>query len=161
MLSHFSRVHLFMNLWTIAHQAPLTMGFSRQENWSRLSCLLWEIFPTQGSNLYLLCLLHWQAGSLPLAPPGKSLSFYVVVQLLSCVQLFVTQWIAAHHASLPLTLFWSLLKFMSTEWMISSNQIMLCWPLLFLPSIFPRIRVFFRVSSSHQAAKVMELQLQY
>ena len=33
--------------------------------------LLQEIFPTQGSNPHLLCLLHWQAGSLPLAPPGK------------------------------------------------------------------------------------------
>ena len=33
--------------------------------------LLQGIFPTQGSNLHLLCLLHWQAGSLPLAPPGK------------------------------------------------------------------------------------------
>ena len=36
--------------------------------------LLQEIFPTQGSKLGLLCLLHWQAGSLPLAPPGKWLS---------------------------------------------------------------------------------------
>ena len=36
---------------------------------------LWGIFPTQGSNPYLLCLLHWQAGSWPLAPPGKPLIF--------------------------------------------------------------------------------------
>ena len=36
---------------------------------------LWEIFPTQGSNLGLLCLLHWQPGSLPLAPPGKPTVF--------------------------------------------------------------------------------------
>ena len=53
------------NPWTIAHQAPLSMEFSRQEYWSGLP------FPTQGSNLRLLSLLHWQAGSLPLAPPGK------------------------------------------------------------------------------------------
>ena len=41
---------------------------------TRVGChaLLQEIFPTQGSNLHLLCLLHWQVGSLPLAPPGKS-----------------------------------------------------------------------------------------
>ena len=56
---------------TVAHQAPLTMGFSRQEHWSGVA-LLQGIFPlTQGSNPCLLCFLHWQAGSLPLAPPGK------------------------------------------------------------------------------------------
>ena len=37
-LSHFSRVQLFVTLWTIAHQAPLSMGFSRQEYWSGLPC---------------------------------------------------------------------------------------------------------------------------
>ena len=38
MLSYFSRVHLFATLWTVAHQAPLSMGFSRQEYWSGLPC---------------------------------------------------------------------------------------------------------------------------
>ena len=38
MLVHFSRVQLFVTLWTIAHQSPLSMGFSRQEYWRRLSC---------------------------------------------------------------------------------------------------------------------------
>ena len=47
------------------------MGFSRQEYWSGLPYLLQGIFPTQGLNPRLLCLLHWQAGSLSLAPPGK------------------------------------------------------------------------------------------
>ena len=37
-LSHFDRVLLFATLWTIAHQAPLSMGFSRQECWSGLTC---------------------------------------------------------------------------------------------------------------------------
>ena len=37
-LSHYSRVQLFATLWTAAHQAPLSMGFSRQENWSGLPC---------------------------------------------------------------------------------------------------------------------------
>ena len=37
-LSHFSHVKLFTTLWTVAHQAPLSMGFSRQENWSGLPC---------------------------------------------------------------------------------------------------------------------------
>ena len=42
MLSHFSRVRLFATLWTVAHQAPLSMGFSRQESWSGLP------FPSPG-----------------------------------------------------------------------------------------------------------------
>ena len=45
---------------------PLSMGFSRQEYCSGFHFLLQGIFPTQGSNTYLLCLLHWQADSLPL-----------------------------------------------------------------------------------------------
>ena len=71
-LSHFSPVQLFVTLWSIAHQAPLSMGCSRQEYWSGLHALLQGIFPTQGSNLHLLHLLHWKTSSnLPLAPPGK------------------------------------------------------------------------------------------
>ena len=49
------------------------MGFSRQEYWSGLHTLLQGIFPIQGLNPHLLCLLHWQANSLPLVPPGKPL----------------------------------------------------------------------------------------
>jgi len=56
--------------WTVAHQAPLSMGFSRQEYWSGLPLLL-QIFPIKGSNPHLLCLFHWQAASSPLSPPGK------------------------------------------------------------------------------------------
>ena len=70
-LSCFNCVQFFITLETVAHQAPLSMGFSRQEYWSGLPSLLQGIFSTQGSNLCLLSLLHYQAGSLPLAPPGK------------------------------------------------------------------------------------------
>ena len=63
------------------------------------------------------------------------------VQLLSCVQLFVTPWIAACQASLSITNSWSLLKFMSIESVMPSNHLILCRPLLLLPSIFPSIRV--------------------
>ena len=53
--------------------------------------LLQRIFLTQGSNPHLLCLLHWQAGSLPLAPPGKPFMHQIrSVQLLSRVRLFAT-----------------------------------------------------------------------
>ena len=52
-------------------QAPLSMGFPRQEDWSGLPFLFQGIFPTQGSNLCLLCLLHWQMVSLPLSQLGS------------------------------------------------------------------------------------------
>ena len=55
-----------VTLWTIVLQAPLSMGFSRQEYWSACHAFLQGIFPMQGLNPCLLCLLHWQVGSLPL-----------------------------------------------------------------------------------------------
>ena len=64
------------------------------------------------------------------------------VQSLSCVQLFVTPWTAAHQASLSITNSQSLLKLMSIESVMPSNHLIFCRPLLFLPSIFPSIRVF-------------------
>ena len=67
----FSCVRHFASLWTVAHQAPLSMGYSEQEYWERGYTLLQGIFWAQGSNPLLLCLLHWQAGSLPLVPPEK------------------------------------------------------------------------------------------
>ena len=70
MLSRFSRVQLCVTLWTAAFQAPLSMGFSRQE-YRSCHALLQGIFLTQGSNPHLLCLLHWQVGYLPLVPPWK------------------------------------------------------------------------------------------
>ena len=63
------------------------------------------------------------------------------VQLLSHVQLFVTPWTAACQASLSITNSQSLLKLMSTELVMPSNHLILCCPLLLLPSIFPSIRV--------------------
>ena len=67
---------------------------------------------------------------------------FVLVQLLSCVQLFVTPWIAARQASLSITNSWRLLKLMSMESVMSSNHLIICHPLLLLPSIFPSVRVF-------------------
>ena len=64
------------------------------------------------------------------------------VQSLSRVQLFATTWTAAHQASLSITNSWSLLKLMSIELVMPSNHLILCRPLLLLPSIFPSIRVF-------------------
>ena len=64
------------------------------------------------------------------------------VQSLSCVQLFVTPWTAACQASLSITDSWSLLKLMSVELVMPSNHLILCHPLLLLPSSFPNISVF-------------------
>ena len=64
------------------------------------------------------------------------------VQLLSCVQLFATPWIAARQASLSITNFRSLPKLMSIESGMPSNHLILCHPLLLLPPILPSIRVF-------------------
>ena len=69
-------------------------------------------------------------------------SLIIVVQLLSCVWLFVIPWTAALQASPSFTTSWSLPKLMSTELVIPSNHLVLCHPLLLLPSIFPSIRVF-------------------
>ena len=63
-------------------------------------------------------------------------------QLLSCVQLFVTPWIAACQASLSITNSQSSLRLMSFELVMPSSRLILCSPLLLLPSIPPRIRVF-------------------
>ena len=68
------------------------------------------------------------------------------VQLLSRVQLFVTPWSAACQASLSITNSWSLLKLMYIESVMPSNHLILCRPLLLLPSIFPSIRVFSKES---------------
>ena len=64
------------------------------------------------------------------------------VQWLSRVQLFATPWTAAHQASLSMTNSWSLFKLMSIELVMPSNHLILCHPLILLPSIFPSIRVF-------------------
>ena len=66
----------------------------------------------------------------------------LVIQSLSCVWLFVTPWIAACQVSLSITNSQSLLKFMSIESVMPSNHLILCHPLLLLPSIFPSISVF-------------------
>ena len=61
--------------------------FSRQEYWSGLPCPPLEDFPNPGLDSYLSCLLHWRAGSLPLAPSGKSLK--QEAQMPNCFTIFV------------------------------------------------------------------------
>ena len=101
-MKSLSRVQLFVTPWTVAYQAPLSTGFSRQEYWSGLP-----------------------------------------FQTLTPVQPFAALLSAARQNSLSLTICLSLLKFMSIESVILSNHLILCCPLLLLPSMFPSIRVFF------------------
>ena len=71
------------------------------------------------------------------------------VQSLSHVQIFVTPWTAARQASLPITTSRSLLKLIYIRLVMPSNHLILCHPLLLLPSVFPSIRVFSNVSVLH------------
>ena len=97
-------------------------------------------------------ILHW---SISMSFPIYKLSYlnycgfiinldiwWAVFQLLSHVWLFVTPWTATCQASLSFTISQSLPKLMSIESVIPSNHLILCHPLLLLPSIFPSIRVF-------------------
>ena len=59
----------------------------------------------------------------------------------------MTPWTATHQASLSFTISWSLLKFISIESVMPSSHLILCHPLLLLPSVFPSIRIFFNESA--------------
>ena len=87
--------------------------------------------------------------------------FPTVVHLLSCIWPFATPWIAAHQASLSITNSQSLLKLMSIESLMPSNYLIFCHSLLLLLSIFPGIRVFSKISSSHQVTKVLKFELEH
>ena len=92
--------------------------------------------------------------------PNRSF-IYRSVQLLSCVQLFVTLWTAPCQASLSINNSWSLLKLLSIELVMPSNYFILCCPLILLPSIFPSIRVFSNESAPCvRWAKYLEIQHQ-
>ena len=86
---------------------------------------------------------------IPVLQIGSSVPYFHIplisvlsVQLLSRVQFFATSWTAACQASLSITTTWRLLKLMYIKSVMPSNHLILCRPLLLLPSIFPSIRVF-------------------
>ena len=84
-------------------------------------------------NLSLVFLNHYKV---------HKYSNFISVQLLGPLQLFVTLWTATYQASLSTTISRSSLKLMSIELVMPSNHLILCHPLLLLPSIFPSIRIF-------------------
>ena len=94
-------------------------------------------------------------------PDGSNSKEFSTVQSLSRVRLFATPWTAAHQASLSITNSRSPLKPMSIELVMPCNHLILCQPLLLLPSIFPSISLFKWLSSWHQVAKVLEFQFQH
>ena len=93
--------------------------------------------------------LHRQCGSLQWPWNEVWLAFINSIQSLSCVWLFVTPWTAACQASLSIPYSLSFLKLMSIESVMPSNHLILCHPLLFMPSIFPIIKVFSNESVLH------------
>ena len=88
-LSGFSRVQLFVTPWTVVCQTPLSMGFSRQEYWSGFA------MPSSSGSFWcsdqtrVSYLLHWQAGSLPLALSGQPLNVHILVKI--CAHTGVTE----------------------------------------------------------------------
>ena len=89
------------------------------------------------------CSGHNMERDKPCSLSSQSNSFqFNSVQSLSCVRLFATPWIAARQASLSITNSQNLPKLMPTESVMPSNHLILCPPLLLLPSIFPSIRIF-------------------
>ena len=129
MLGRFGHVRLLVTLWSVACQAPPSFRFSRQEYWSGLPCPPPGDLPDPGIEPASLRSPALGADSLPLASLGK------------------------------FTISQSLLKLMSIESMMPSNHLILCRPLLLLPSIFPSIRAFSN-EVAHQEDKVLELQHQ-
>ena len=75
----FSHVWLFVTLWTVAYQAPLSMELPGKNTEADCHALFQGIFPTQELSPHLFHLLHWQAGSLPLVPPGWPLQLLPVI----------------------------------------------------------------------------------
>ena len=130
--------------WTAAHQTPLSVGFSREECWSRLPCPSPGDLPNQGLNPHLLCFLHCRWILYLLSQEGHS-----SVQSNSRVRLFATPWTAERQASLSITNSQSPPKLMSIASVMASSHLILCRPLVLLPSIFPSIRVFSNESALH------------
>ena len=140
--------------WTVAHQAPLSTGFSRQEYWSGLPRPPPGDLPNQGSNPHLQASSIGRRILLPLSHHGSPLypriSYqFSSIQLLSRDRLPAGPWTAAHQASQSITNFQSLLKLKSTELVMPSNHLVLCRLLLIPPSIFPSIKVFSNESVLH------------
>ena len=97
----------------------------------------------------MICLHVWDSAKILLKHLFHLWIWFTSVQSLSHVWLFVTSWTTAHCASLSITNSHSLLKLISIESVMPSSHLILCHPLLFLPSIFPSISFFSKGSVLH------------
>ena len=80
--------------WTVAHQAPLSMGFSRQVYWSGLPCPPPGNLPDPGTEPTLFCVLIWQVDSLPVMPPGKPRDVNSLVKIfIYTILLYYQEWV--------------------------------------------------------------------
>ena len=155
-LSHFSCVWLFVTLWTVTHQALLSMGFSRHEYQSGWPCPPSGDLPYPGvepmsfmspalAGGFFNTSAIWEA-------PQSSLSS---VQSLSRIRLFAIPWIAARQAPLSITNSWSSLRLTSIESVMPSSHLILCPA----PNPSQHQSLFQWVNSLHEVAKVLEFQL--
>ena len=127
--------------------APLFMGFPRQEYWSGLPFPSPGDLPDQGLNPSLL---HWQVDSLSLSHQGSPHVYVLfVVKLLSHVSFLARPWTAAFQTPLSSTISQNLLKFVFIVSVILSKCLILSYPCLLQPSIFPNISVFSNDSALH------------
>ena len=149
-------------------------GGNRNSSWMGLVlhgwgwCFCWAVLV-----VFLLLMLDWSVDaddvslsiikfSINPVPNGFTvhLGSFSSVQSLSCVRLFATPWTAACQASLSITNSRSSPKLMFIESVMPSNHLILCCPLLLLPSIPPQHQSLLQwVNSSHEVAKVLEFQL--
>ena len=124
---------VFETPWTVACQAPLSMGFPGQEYWNGLPFLSPGDFPNPEIQLPSPILT------------GRfftTLTPVVAIQSLSHVWLFATSWTAACQAFLPITISQSLFKHVSIESVMASNHCVPRHPLFLLPSYFPKSGTF-------------------
>ena len=137
-----------------AHQAPPSLGFSRQEYWYRLPFPSAGDLPNPGIKPTCLVSLHWQAGSSTLALPAAAAAKSLQSCLTLCDPMACSTCLPVHH-QLP--------EFTQTHVQWVGDAIQPCHPLSSPspPAPNPSQGLFQWVSSSHQMAKVLEFQLQH
>ena len=142
--------------WSLSNGPQTTSSFVALIIQTKIGCCLassgsWADFhgnfsfflPSTPATTFVFKFLSYEINNYPWCSPKlQGISQVLWVQLLSRVRLFATPWTAARQASLSITSSQSPPKLMSIESVMPSNHLILCHPLLLLPSIFPNIRVF-------------------
>ena len=150
--------------WTVAHQAPLSMGFSRQEYWSGLPFPPPGDLPDPGIEPMSLSLLNWQKGSLPLVPPETPHAL-TSVQFSSVTQLCLTPCNSMNRSTPGLPVHHQPLGFTQTHVHRVGDAIQpshsLSSPSPLAPNPSQDQGLFQWVNSLHEVAKVLEFQLQH